>query len=965
MKHFTSFLCLILLSTTVFSQKINVEQYRPPVKDSILFETGMQYIKEGDSIRFEETLSDVYNQLGKKKSATSSLMTATLWADEMVDQGQAEQAFNLLKETGEIFRSRYDTMNMAWAFYHKSLAYYHYRKANYKKRVAHHQAEINIVRDLDNEHPLLIEIFSQLMTAHWSARDVKEGFECYDEVLKLVSTGDYDYYRVNTYLNAVNILKFYNPSVASYFATYTHYLANGEQASYFFNDPYFFISLGSSYTATDKHREALDMYSRGLEVFQSSENRNPLFLASLYYYIGVSHKNLVYYDPDTTRIEFHHQQADIWLDSALVTVKERIGKSHPMYSRVINLKGQNLNNWGKYEEALPVNEEAWRLVEKQHGRHNKYYSQQAINELARSQLRSGNHADALETYHRQICYFLEVDDTLDFYNPIRIDTARFSDSYLELSRALVGKATSLEKLMAADDLDTAMVSLILDHYAGALSVLDARASMALTAGGLQSVSVNFKDVANRIVNFLCRNDFPDDAVEQIYKMVAESKANALLAGIYRGDNPAGGDSDDAVKRINELQDALQRVDAETSGPEYERLMEELLALQKERFVSNFGQSRDVEKIRLPKLANINKRSVNSGIDANEMVLDYFTTPEYFCQFIITNEGISYKSRPYSREIEDHINSLYRGIKTGDNTLVATSSETLYNKLMIDLPARNAKLTVIPDGSLYLVPFEVLYDGHSSLIESTAITYRYASHLFANNKRDMNPGQQDIAMFAPVFDNPELAYAPVATHREEIAGDTTSFRSGRPDVLKDIPYSEMEVAEIQRLFSNQDITRRLFFRENSSESAFKSEAGKSTILHVATHGYADMENPGNSGLFFSPDDEEDGFLFMNEIFDLELNADLVVLSACKTGAGEIHKGEGVMALPRGFIHAGVPNVLASMWKVHDERTKELMVTFYEYLLSGNTYHEALRKAKLQCIEDGFLPVDWAGFLMVEG
>jgi CHAT domain-containing protein len=103
------------------------------------------------------------------------------------------------------------------------------------------------------------------------------------------------------------------------------------------------------------------------------------------------------------------------------------------------------------------------------------------------------------------------------------------------------------------------------------------------------------------------------------------------------------------------------------------------------------------------------------------------------------------------------------------------------------------------------------------------------------------------------------------------------------------------------------------------------------LHIATHGHADLKNPRNSGLFLVPDGKDDGFLFMDEIFDLDLHADLVVLSACKTGVGEVVKGEGVMALPRGFIHAGAANVVASMWKVHDERTKELMIAFYQYLL----------------------------------
>jgi CHAT domain-containing protein/tetratricopeptide (TPR) repeat protein len=964
-KNFSCFVFLIFISNAVLAQKVVVEQFRPQIKDSLLLDSGMEYIEEDDSVGFDETLSVVLKQLRNKKSATSSLMIATIWAAELIDRDRSENAFDLLKEAGSIYKSRHDTMNLAWAFYHKSLAYYHYRKANYKERVAHHQAEIDIVQSMDDQHPLLIEIYSQLMTAHWSARNVKKGFKYYDEVLKLAENGDYDYYRVNAYLNAVNILKFYKPSVAARFADYTRYLAQQIQRPYFHSDPYFFISLGSANTAVNNHHEALDLYLKGLDVFKSSGARNPVFLASLYYYTGVSHKNLVYHDPDTSLTDFHHRQADVWLDSALITVEERIGREHPIYSRVINLKGQNLNNWGKYEEALPINKKVWELVEKQHGRYNKYYSQQAINELARSQLRSGRHANALETYHRQICYFLEVDDTLDYYNVIDVDTALHVDSHEELMRALVGKATALE-MLAGDTLDTAMVNLILDLYEQALAVTDARTSTALTDNGLKAVSANFSDLGKRIVNFLCRNDFSNEQVERIYRLVSESKAHALLAGMYRGNagDQVGGDS--ALMRVNDLQNRLQRRDASQSGPEYESLMEQLLELQKERFVAGFGKPTKVETIRLPRLANVENRPVDNGVKPGEMVVDYFVTPEFICRFEISEGRIDYHSKLFTSDLEKQTANLYRAVKTGDNRVASGAAGKLYEYLLSGNSLSANKLTIIPDGYLHLVPFEMLEKKEIPLIQSTSVAYRYSSHLYARTGEASNREAHQVVLFAPVFDNNNLAYNSIPADRGwEVADTTVVFRSGDADMLKSIPYSVEELQQIEQLFSSNNRLTRLFKRNRASESVFKEEAGNARLLHIATHGHADMQNPGNSGLFFIPDEKEDGFLFMNEIFDLDLNADLVVLSACKTGAGEIVKGEGIMALPRGFIHAGVNNVVASMWKVHDERTKDLMIAFYRFLLEGNTYHVALRKAKLLCIDKGFLPIDWAGFVIVEG
>ena len=961
--------CLIVLSlfsVLSFAQKINIAEYRPLVKDSSLLQSGFENIQSGDTIAFQELFETLERDLRKKSKATSALISTTLWADELVDVDRANQAIELLQKAGERFRQRFDTMTIAWALYHKSVAYYHYRKAHYKQRVAHHQAEIEVLRHIDPNHPLLLESYSQLMTAHWSARNVQEGFEYYQKILEMVSPGKYDYYRVNAYLNAVNILKFYKPSVAAQFAEYTNYLARTRQKSYFLSDPYYFISLGSANTATNRHHEALELYQEGLKVFKSSGVRNPIFLASLYYYIGVSYKNLVYYDPDTSLTESYHRRADLWLDSALIIVKERIGENHPIYSRVINLKGQNLNNWGKYEEALPINEQVWILVEKQHGRHNKYYSQQAINELARSQLRSGRHKEALETYHRQICYFLEVDDTLDYYNIVNVDTALYADSHEELMRALVGKAAALELLMG-EVKDTGMVNLILAHYEQALAVTDARTAKSLTDEGIEKISANFSDLAKRIVNFLSRNDFSDEVEEQIYRMVSESKAHALLAGMYRGGGSSDSMGDSLALRVNELENQLQRIDASYSGARYEELMEELLDLQKERFLNSFGKPVRVDKIRLPRLADIDNRPISDGLQEGEMVMDYFLTSEFIGRFEISSRGVKFFSRPYVSDLENQISGMYRAVKTGDDALAHQTGQKLYDCLLGEISPSTKKITVIPDASLFLVPFEMLKSEDGLLINNVAVAYRYSSHLYSRVRHFSGPDQsRTMAVFAPVFDDQQLAWQPLAEQRGWSDSDTSGvFRSGTPGILRSIPYTEEEFQKIKRIFDESGRITRVFIRNGAMESVFKNEAGQSNLLHIATHGHADLINPRKSGLFLIPDAEEDGFLFMDEIFDLNLNADLVVLSACQTGAGEVLKGEGVMALPRGFIHAGAANVVASMWKVHDEKTKELMIAFYQLLLEGLSYEDALRKAKIQCINEGFLPVDWAGFVLVEG
>jgi CHAT domain-containing protein len=142
-----------------------------------------------------------------------------------------------------------------------------------------------------------------------------------------------------------------------------------------------------------------------------------------------------------------------------------------------------------------------------------------------------------------------------------------------------------------------------------------------------------------------------------------------------------------------------------------------------------------------------------------------------------------------------------------------------------------------------------------------------------------------------------------------------------------------------------------------------------MVHLATHGFLDDKNPELSGLVFSLFDEkgqpEDGFLKLNDIYNLDLPVDMIVLSACQTAIGKQVKGEGFIGLTRGFMHAGAARVVASLWNVDDEDTAELMKRFYNYLLEKKMpTAAALRQAQLDLmkIPRKDQPYHWAGFVL---
>jgi CHAT domain-containing protein len=156
---------------------------------------------------------------------------------------------------------------------------------------------------------------------------------------------------------------------------------------------------------------------------------------------------------------------------------------------------------------------------------------------------------------------------------------------------------------------------------------------------------------------------------------------------------------------------------------------------------------------------------------------------------------------------------------------------------------------------------------------------------------------------------------------------------------------------------------------SRATATNPELGQYRIVHFATHGLMNNEHPELSGLVLSLVDEQgrpqDGFLRLHDIYNLNLPADLVVLSACNTGLGKDVRGEGLVGIVRGFMYAGAARVVASLWKVDDEATAELMKRFYRYMLQENMPAAAALKAaqvEMWQQKQWRSPYYWAGFTL---
>jgi len=162
---------------------------------------------------------------------------------------------------------------------------------------------------------------------------------------------------------------------------------------------------------------------------------------------------------------------------------------------------------------------------------------------------------------------------------------------------------------------------------------------------------------------------------------------------------------------------------------------------------------------------------------------------------------------------------------------------------------------------------------------------------------------------------------------------------------------------------------LTFQE-ANEMALKTALEKPyQYVHIASHSFANLQQSKFSGIACAEPSEkeskEDGILYVGEIYNLDVPADLVVLSSCESGVGKLSEGEGMLGLNRSFVYAGVPNVIFSLWKINDKTSSDFMIDFYRNLLAGKSYAEALRAVKLKMIKTESLasPNLWSGFLLI--
>ena len=408
---------------------------------------------------------------------------------------------------------------------------------------------------------------------------------------------------------------------------------------------------------------------------------------------------------------------------------------------------------------------------------------------------------------------------------------------------------------------------------------------------------------------------------------------------------------------------------QTNGaPEREQLLDNLV--EYERRLGLAWTREDVPNRHLP-VQPATLANVQTDLHPDEVLLEYvLDDPISFC-ISVTRRGAHVQALPIGRkEVEklaeqfvDDVRARGAGVET---------SKRLFQTLLEPIPEAKtaARLIIAPDGALNLLPFEALRDNQGEyLLKSRVISYVPSGTILDVLRR----ARKNESAPSPFLGVGDVAYENQGGAGRKIPPpDTVRGRvlRGMADLsgmrLQDLPQTREEVEEIGKIVGPNAV---ILLGKDATETAFKKEPlDQFRVLHLAVHGFADMQYPERSALVLGTDPKsgDDGLLQVREIIRLRLNAELTTLSACDTGVGKLQGQEGVSSLVEAFLVAGSKSVVASLWSADDTFASALMDRFYQRLGQGEDTGSALRGAKLDLLAkygEQVSPFYWAAFIAV--
>lgn len=713
--------------------------------------------------------------------------------------------------------------------------------------------------------------------------------------------------------------------------------------------------LGLSYI-TDNIDKSYQYYTMALTMYEKLHGKE-------HPKIAIANTNLGYLN----QIDKQYGDAINYYNTALAIWEKIYPQPHPNKALVMMNLGQTYSSMGNSATALEFYENALTMYQTAYGKKHPDVTY-VLNLIGNEKLAQKKYEEAMQNYQKAIIANLpDLNSEEIEANPTRFNFyngAQLLNSLMYKAQAL--ETRHLSKTLKIKDLQLALSTLqtsdtLIDKMRQQTTYESDKIALGAVANEIYAAGVRVSHLLSD-VSFLHRTHYR----ELSFYFAEKSKAAVLQEAISDSNAKSFANiPSDLLEEEKSLKSALALVNQKLAQKPTE---DEEKYLRETAFELNQAYNDFVAQLerQFPDYFNLKFNSaaptitqLQNLLDSKTAIISYFidegNAPRLYT-FLITSKRYEVKDQPLPGDYDKYLSGFRNSMFFSNANVFTVSARNLYRLLIpAGIPSGIHNLVFLPAGRMSVIPFEALltqpvkeqatFHQLPYLINKFNIRYELSAGLLLQKSQgEKKTGIASAQLMAPV-------QFPVK------------------DNLSPLPGTETEVKQIQELLQGKQITCNILINQEANETSIKSESLRNyDLIHFATHGIVDEDNPDLSRIFLQNDSEaEDGNLFSGEIYNLHLNANLVTLSACQTGLGKISKGEGVIGLSRALVYAGAKNLVVSFWSVADESTSQLMTTFYQHLITTKetTFAEALRGAKLKMIRQQKYasPFYWAPFVLI--
>ncbi|MDW8157465.1 MAG: tetratricopeptide repeat protein [Bacteroidia bacterium] len=936
-------------------------------------------------------VSAIYNNMANVYRVKGKLQEASYYYHQALQTG--------LKALGERHLTIADIYNNIGVFY-KTIG--HYTKA-----LEYLEKSLNIKQQLaEVSYASLAMAYTNIGIIHSATGEYDKAQSYYLEALKLYQKKENIYAtEIADLYNNMGILYThkmdYEKAISYYQKALFIYQNKGKKQKY--EIAIIYNNLGEACIYKKEFKQAIQYFNQALSIFEEVGG-NYHDLAGCYNNLGAVMEQQQSYD-----------QAAIYFEKSIALLEAHFEEAHNELAYAYNNLGNIFKIQKKYAQALEQYQKAAAIYQTVYGQKHPYIAA-SYNNIAYLYLLDHKPHEAL-SYLQKAFY-------ANFTNPnytdsIKSDTFSFSlentpMAPLELLETLKNKTLYLFKISQAHFESKQKIEYlqdILKHCDFALAFLakqrteyqneTSRISLGkwATLFAEQAIKVCFllDSLENNKTKFYLKKAF-------LYSEAAKAGALQLLL------------QDAAAKKISELPDSL--LDLELSLKRYlsyyQKKVIEIYPPKSSLDSSQFYIFQDQLFSLTQKIDSLNnfleknypryyqakyaKNTINFETlqkeylskNSNLAIVEYFVGDSSCYAFAVTAHNFLAIRLPFTalilkKEVQGILYGIYNNHVENNFTkhqLYVQKATKLYQALMAPFAKvlKNKAICIIPDGELWSLPFELLltqpirnkrieeYPKFPFLIKQHALKYFFTAnqlvlppqHLPKHIHEPRNNFTRGLLAVAPVFET--TIHKNISTDERKIILLDELSQNATP-----LPGTRSEVILLKDIFSQSQLPTTLLVDTQATEKRLKTlDLKQFQYIHLATHGFFNRQKPALSGLlFYKGDSTEDGILFTGETYNLPMDAELITLSACETGQGELRPGEGLIGLTRGLMYSGAKNLVVSLWKVSDASTVKLMHYFYTYLLKGKPKEKALQITKKKLIHSHLYnhPHYWAPFVLI--